>query len=134
MLAGAAMLLIRVNQLHAEGKLGVMPTVGYSAPNQSHFTSRHYWEVGATQPDLLTGWLGRYLDAVGTAENPLQGFCLDDALAKGPQGRGDRPQRRRAIALGDRLGGPHGTRPVQPTKVPHAAGRCARGVQLSEHL
>src|ERR1700733_4582802 len=49
-------------QLHGEGKLSVLPAVGYSDPNQSHFTSRHFWEVGATQADLLTGWMGRYLD------------------------------------------------------------------------
>jgi uncharacterized protein (DUF1501 family) len=67
-------------QLHGEGKVSVMPTVGYSDPNQSHFTSRHFWEVGATQADLNTGWMGRYLDLVGSADNPLQGLCLDDSL------------------------------------------------------
>ena len=35
-------------QLHAEGKVTVMPAIGYTHPDQSHFTSRHYWEVGAT--------------------------------------------------------------------------------------
>jgi len=49
--------------------------------DQSHFTSRHYWEVGATDTDLRTGWLGRYLDRVGTMDNPLQGLSLDDTLA-----------------------------------------------------
>jgi uncharacterized protein (DUF1501 family) len=67
-------------ELHGEGKLSVLPAVGYSDPNQSHFTSRHFWEVGATQADLLTGWMGRYLDLAGTADNPLQGLCLDEAL------------------------------------------------------
>ena len=33
-------------QLHAEGKVSVLPAVGYTDPDQSHFTSRHYWEVG----------------------------------------------------------------------------------------
>jgi hypothetical protein len=46
-------------QLHEEGKMSVLPAVGYTDPDQSHFTSRHYWEVGATQADLLTGWMGR---------------------------------------------------------------------------
>jgi len=68
-------------QLHGEGKVSVMPTVGYSDPNQSHFTSRHYWEVGATQAELMTGWMGRYLDLAGAADNPLQGLCLDDSLS-----------------------------------------------------
>ncbi len=67
-------------QLHAEGKLSVLPAVGYTDPDQSHFTSRHFWEVGATQAELLTGWMGRYLDLVGSADNPLQGLCLDEAL------------------------------------------------------
>jgi uncharacterized protein (DUF1501 family) len=68
-------------QLHGEGKVSVMPTVGYTSPDQSHFTSRHYWEVGATQAELMTGWLGRYLDLTGAPDNPLQGLCLDDSLA-----------------------------------------------------
>ncbi len=66
--------------LHSEGKVSVMPAVGYSGANQSHFTSRHFWEVGATQADLLTGWMGRYLDLAGSPDNPLQGLCLDEAL------------------------------------------------------
>jgi uncharacterized protein (DUF1501 family) len=67
--------------LHAEGKLSVLPAVGYTGADQSHFTSRHYWEVGATNPALRTGWLGRYLDRVGRPDNPLQGLSLDGELA-----------------------------------------------------
>src|SRR5207248_7418574 len=55
--------------------------VGYTNADQSHFTSRHYWEVGATTPSLFTGWLGRYLDVTGTPDNPLQGLSLDSSLA-----------------------------------------------------
>jgi len=67
-------------ELHGEGKVSVLPAVGYTDANQSHFTSRHYWEVGATETGLLTGWMGRYLDLVGSPGNPLQGLCLDEAL------------------------------------------------------
>jgi uncharacterized protein (DUF1501 family) len=67
--------------LHLEGKLTVLPTVGYTDADQSHFTSRHYWEVGATNPGLRTGWLGRYLDKAGRPDNPLQGLSLDGELA-----------------------------------------------------
>ena len=59
--------------LHAEGKLSVLPAVGYTDADQSHFTSRHYWEVGDTNPGLQTGWLGRYLDRVGTPRQPAPG-------------------------------------------------------------
>jgi uncharacterized protein (DUF1501 family) len=67
--------------LHGEGKATVMPAVGYEHPDQSHFNSRHFWEVGALQPRLLTGWMGRYLDRVGTMDNPLQGLTLSGDLA-----------------------------------------------------
>jgi uncharacterized protein (DUF1501 family) len=68
-------------QLYGEQKVSVIPAIGYTNADQSHFTSRHYWEVGATDTDLRTGWLGRYLDGVGTMDNPLQGLSLDDTLA-----------------------------------------------------
>ena len=68
-------------QLYGEQKVTVMPAIGYTHADQSHFTSRHYWEVGATSTSLRTGWLGRYLDRVGTMDNPLQGLSLDDTLA-----------------------------------------------------
>ena len=67
-------------ELHGEGKVSVLPAVGYTNADQSHFTSRHYWEVGATDAHLRTGWLGRYLDVAGTADNPLQGLALSDSL------------------------------------------------------
>ena len=67
--------------LHLEGKLTILPTVGYTDADQSHFTSRHYWEVGATNPGLRTGWMGRYLDRAGRSDNPLQGLSLDGELA-----------------------------------------------------
>ena len=67
-------------QLHGEGKVSVMPGIGYDHPNQSHFTSRHFWEVGAADERLSTGWLGRYLDRVGKPDNPLQGLSLDWSL------------------------------------------------------
>jgi uncharacterized protein (DUF1501 family) len=69
-----------IAQLHGEGKVTVLPAVGYDHPDQSHFTSRHFWEVGATDTRLLTGWLGRYLDAWGSADNPLQGLSLTGSL------------------------------------------------------
>jgi uncharacterized protein (DUF1501 family) len=66
--------------LHGEGKVSVMPGIGYTDPNQSHFTSRHFWEVGALDERLATGWLGRFLDRYGALDNPLQGLSLDWGL------------------------------------------------------
>jgi uncharacterized protein (DUF1501 family) len=66
--------------LHAEGKVTTMPGIGYADPNQSHFTSRHFWEVGALDERLVTGWMGRFLDRYGAKDNPLQGLALDWGL------------------------------------------------------
>jgi uncharacterized protein (DUF1501 family) len=67
--------------LHREGKVSVLPAVGYPSPDQSHFTSRHYWEVGALDTSTQVGWLGRYLDRTGRADNPLQGLSLNGNLS-----------------------------------------------------
>ena len=72
--------LTPIAQLHGEGKVSVLPAIGYDHPDQSHFTSRHFWEVGATETSVLTGWLGRYLDAAGTTDNPLQGLSMTGSL------------------------------------------------------
>src|SRR4051794_5089529 len=34
--------------LHNEGKVSVIPAAGYDSASQSHFTARHFYEVGAT--------------------------------------------------------------------------------------
>ncbi len=67
--------------LHGEGKVTTFPAIGYDHPDQSHFTSRHFWEVGALDPSERFGWMGRLLDTVGDMSNPLRGLSLDDTLA-----------------------------------------------------
>ena len=59
----------------------MIPAIGYSSPNQSHFTSRHFYEVGELNEAGQVGWLGRWLDRNGRADNPLQGLSLDTTLA-----------------------------------------------------
>lgn len=67
--------------LHGEEKVSVFPAIGYDHPDQSHFTSRHYYEIGELDVGFHTGWMGRYLDAVGDDENPLQGLSMDGTLS-----------------------------------------------------
>jgi uncharacterized protein (DUF1501 family) len=67
-------------KLHDRGKVTVFPAIGYTHPDQSHFTSRHYWEVGALDPQQGSGWLGRLLDVIGDEENAMQGLSLDETL------------------------------------------------------
>ena len=88
----------RCATLHGDGK--VSGDAGRSAtttPNQSHFTSRHYWEVGEVNPFGRIGWLGRYLDQHGVADNPLQGLSLD-CEPGARAGRVERAGRRRRRA------------------------------------
>ena len=68
-------------ELHEEGKVTAFPAIGYQPADESHFTSRHYWEVGQLDANARTGWMGRYLDLVGEPDNPLQGLSLDYSLA-----------------------------------------------------
>jgi uncharacterized protein (DUF1501 family) len=68
-------------ELHGEGKVTAFPAIGYEPQDESHFTSRHYWEVGQLDTNTRTGWMGRYLDIVGEPTNPLQGLSLDYSLA-----------------------------------------------------
>jgi uncharacterized protein (DUF1501 family) len=70
-------------ELHEEGKVTTFPAIGYEPQDESHFTSRHYWEVGQLDTNTRTGWMGRYLDlpGVGDPNNPLQGLSLDYSLA-----------------------------------------------------
>src|SRR3954452_12090702 len=67
--------------LHGEDKVTVFPAIGYTSPNQSHFTSRHYYEIGEVQVGANTGWLGRYIEQIGTDDNPLQGLSLSSELS-----------------------------------------------------
>jgi uncharacterized protein (DUF1501 family) len=68
-------------ELHEEGKVTAFPAIGYEPQDESHFTSRHYWEVGQLDTNTRTGWIGRYLDLFGEPTNPLQGLSLDYSLA-----------------------------------------------------
>ncbi len=94
--------------LHAEGKVSAFPAIGYDHPDQSHFTSRHFYEIGELEVGFRTGWLGRYIDSVGDDENPLQGLSMDGSLSPmiataEPPGGGDRQRRRlRPLVAGQR--------------------------------
>lgn len=68
--------------LFDEGRLTVVPCVGYEQPNRSHFVSRDIWHSGLAEPgDHPTGWIGRALEshegrrlppvALGAEEAPL---------------------------------------------------------------
>jgi uncharacterized protein (DUF1501 family) len=70
-----------LRDLHLAGKVSVVPGIGWDSSHGSHFVSRHFWEVGDLDEGGRVGWLGRYLDRVGTPDNPLQGISLDTTLS-----------------------------------------------------
>jgi uncharacterized protein (DUF1501 family) len=70
--------------LFDEGKVGAYLGVDYPNPDYSHFQSVYYWRTGQLANGATTGWLGNWLDAYGSATNPLQGVAVqwgaDDLL------------------------------------------------------
>ena len=103
-------------------------------PDMSHFTSRHYWEVGAADTRVMTGWLGRYLDQVGhrrqSAPGPVDGLRDEpDAGHRGQPGGGDRPARELLVVAQRRVGrrvlAERSTRPRR-SATPSAAPRIRR--------
>jgi uncharacterized protein (DUF1501 family) len=61
--------------------LAIFPAADYTPSDLSHFESRDYWFAGALE-ELETGWLGRWLDRYGSADNPLQAISINTDLSK----------------------------------------------------
>src|ERR1041385_7001513 len=50
--------------LHANGNVAMLNSVGYPNPNRSHFRSMDIWQSASDADKILqTGWIGRWLDA-----------------------------------------------------------------------
>ncbi|MBC7461032.1 MAG: DUF1501 domain-containing protein [Thermoleophilia bacterium] len=64
-----------LQKLFDAGKLAVLTGVDYPNPTMSHFESEHFFRTGTLSNDEKLGWLGRYLDRVGTG-NPLEGIAV----------------------------------------------------------
>jgi uncharacterized protein (DUF1501 family) len=67
--------------LFDRGQIGFLPGIDYANPNLSHFASRAFWETGMVSPQSVSGWLGRWLDRHGSADNPLQGLSAGYGLS-----------------------------------------------------
>jgi uncharacterized protein (DUF1501 family) len=70
-----------IRGLYAAGQVAFLPGIDYPDPNLSHFHSRHFWETGVISDNAGPGWLGRWLDLHGNADNPLQGLSLSYDLS-----------------------------------------------------
>lgn len=67
--------------LYERGQVGFLPGIDYANPNLSHFASRAFWETGMVSQQSVSGWLGRWLDRHGSADNPLQGLSSGYGLS-----------------------------------------------------
>src|SRR5262245_13434045 len=53
------------------GRLAIVQRTGYANQSRSHFTGFDIWGTASPDGSQVTGWLGRYLDALGTPVDPL---------------------------------------------------------------
>ena len=70
-----------VKGLFEQGKVGFLPGIDYANPDLSHFHSRNFWQTGVLSRRAGSGWLGRWLEVRGGAENPLQGVSMSSSLS-----------------------------------------------------
>src|SRR3954452_2278762 len=70
-----------IKGLFDRGQIGFLPGIDYANPNLSHFHSRAFWETGLVTAQAASGWLGRWLDRHGSADNPLQGLTAGGGLS-----------------------------------------------------
>ena len=54
-----------LKEIHDDGKLNIIQSVGYPNQNRSHFRSTDIWTSGSPADEFwTTGWLGRYFDTL----------------------------------------------------------------------
>ena len=109
--------------LHDEGKVSAFPAIGYDHPDQSHFTSRHYYEIGELDgrlPHRLAGPLHRRgRRRRKPAPGPLDGrLALADDRHRRTAGGGDRQRRRlRPLVAGQRPGRGRDVQQLRPLRL-----------------
>ena len=84
----------RSRQLHGEGKVTVLPAIGYDERRPVPLHLAPLLGGRRARPDARTGWLGR-CSTRRQRDNPLQGLSLDGSLSPAlatasVPGRGDR--------------------------------------------
>lgn len=72
--------LAALRPLFENGQMSILNNVGYPQPHASHFRATEIWHSGDAQNSLETGWIGRYLDHINTA-NPKTAIDANDHLS-----------------------------------------------------
>jgi uncharacterized protein (DUF1501 family) len=96
--AGLHPALTSLRELHDEGNLGIISSVGYPNPDRSHFRSMDIWHTASDSSEYWNaGWIGRYLDAqCHGCDKPTQAIEIDDVLSLSMKG-----DRNKGIAVKD---------------------------------
>jgi uncharacterized protein (DUF1501 family) len=63
--------LAGVKSLYDQGKVAILPRVGYADGSRSHFSGADIWATADPTNRTRFGWLGRYLDSLAPPLDPL---------------------------------------------------------------
>lgn len=69
--------LTSTKELWDQDRLAIVHGVGFDGLDRSHFHCMDVWQAGA-EHDMSTGWIGRWLDAIGT--DPLDAIAVGNDL------------------------------------------------------
>lgn len=61
-------------------RLAIVRGVGYPNPDRSHFRSMDIWQSAVPDDQVVTGWVGRWLDATGS--DPLRAISVGGSLPR----------------------------------------------------
>ena len=72
--------LAGLKSLWDTGQLAIVRGVGYPNPNRSHFRSMDIWQSAMPDEQVVTGWVGRWLDLGGN--DPLRAVSVGGSLPR----------------------------------------------------
>lgn len=77
-----------LREIHDQGFMSVINSVGYPNPDRSHFRSMDIWQTASDSDKFLsTGWIGRYLDSnCQSCKFPYTAIEVDDTLSLAMKG------------------------------------------------
>ena len=72
--------LTQMKRLWDAERLAIVRGVGYPNPDRSHFRSMDIWQSAVPDDQVVTGWVGRWLDATGN--DPLRAVSVGGSLPR----------------------------------------------------
>ena len=72
--------LTKMKALWDAERLAIVRGVGYPNPDRSHFRSMDIWQSAVPDDQVVTGWVGRWLDATGS--DPLRAVSVGGSLPR----------------------------------------------------